>query len=99
MTTKIKYLIGGASALLLTGALTFAIATSAHNRSLKKQVKRQERIIDSLLTLNRNSVAIQLYVTDKSVNKIYGRYNKGTIQMPHEKVYLLEVDSSQFQLK
>jgi len=36
---------------------------------------------------------VDLYVTDKSVNKIYGRYNKGTITMPQERKYILEVDS------
>jgi len=99
MTSRIKYIIHGAAALLLTGALTYAIATSSHNISLKRQVKKQEMVIDSLLAIRRNSVAIQLYVTDKSVNKIYGRYNKGTIQMPNEKIYLLEIDSSQFRIK
>lgn len=99
MKTKIKYIIYAAAALALAVSITLAAATSGHNRSLKRQVKEQSRTIDSLLTIQRQSVNIQLYVTDKSTNKIYGRYNRGTIQMPSEKVYLLEIDSAQFGLK
>ena len=36
---------------------------------------------------------VKLYVTDRSKNNIYGRYNKGTITIPTVKTYKLEVDS------
>ncbi len=99
MKSKIKYIIYAAAALALAVSMTLAVTTSGHNRSLKRQVKEQSRTIDSLLSIRRQSLNIQLYVTDKSTNKIYGRYNRGTIQMPSEKVYMLEIDSAQFGLK
>lgn len=99
MKAKIKYIIYAAAALALAVSFTLAVTTTGHNRSLKRQVQEQSRTIDSLLTIQRQSLNIQLYVTDKSTNKIYGRYNRGTIQMPSEKVYLLEIDSAQFGLK
>ena len=74
-------------------AVTVASLEGSHRRSLAKQVKEQSAVIDSLLKRDRPLFDVQLYVTDKSVNKIYGRYNKGTISMPQERRYILEVDS------
>jgi hypothetical protein len=42
---------------------------------------------------------VQLNVTDKSRSTIYGRYNKGTISMPQEKTYKLEMDSMKVSVK
>lgn len=81
-------------------AAATAVATTAaslegnHRRSLAKQVKEQSAVIDSLLKRDQPLFDVDLYVTDKSVNKIYGRYNKGTISMPQERRYILEVDST-----
>lgn len=80
--------------MLIIILFTVAIMQCNHNRTLKREVKVQQVTIDSLLTIDRTKVEIQLFVTDKSVNKIYGRYNKGTIQMPNAKTYYLEYDSS-----
>lgn len=74
-------------------ATTTATLEGSHRRSLAGQVKEQSVVIDSLLKRDRPLFDVQLYVTDKSVNKIYGRYNKGTISMPQERRYILEVDS------
>lgn len=74
-------------------ATTTATLEGSHRRSLAKQVKEQSAVIDSLLKRDQPLFDVQLYVTDKSVNKIYGRYNKGTISMPQERRYILEVDS------
>lgn len=90
---KLKRIIAAASALVVAVSLTFGIAEGAHRRSLQKQLKEQSVIIDSLLRRPKALMDVQLYVTDKSVNKIYGRYNKGFITMPQERRYILEVDS------
>ena len=74
-------------------AVAVASLEGNHRRSLQKQVKEQSVIIDSLLQRRMTVFDVQLHVTDKSVNKIYGRYNKGTISMPQERKYILEVDS------
>lgn len=74
-------------------AVTVASLEGGHRRSLARQVKEQSAVIDSLLKRDLPLFDVQLYVTDKSVNKIYGRYNKGTISMPQERRYILEVDS------
>ena len=80
-------------------AATAAVATTAatlegnHRRSLEKQVKEQSAVIDSLLGRDQPLMDVKLYVTDRSRNIIYGRYNKGSIFMPQERRYILEVDS------
>lgn len=86
-------------------AAATAVATTAaslegnHRRSLQKQVKEQSAVIDSLLGRNQPLLDVKLYVTDKSRNVIYGRYNKGTISMPQERRYILEVDSVNMRIK
>lgn len=94
MSSKIKWIIYGAAILVTAVSLTLGIAEGAHRRSLQKQLKEQSVIIDSLLCRPKALMDVQLYVTDRSVNKIYGRYNKGFITMPQERRYILEVDST-----
>ena len=65
-----------------------------HVTSLTNQVKEQSAIIDSLLKRKMTIFDVQLHVTDKSRNVIHGRYNKGTINMPQERTYKLEIDST-----
>lgn len=99
MSSKIKWIIYAALALVTAVSLTFGIAEGAHRRSLQKQLKAQSVIIDSLLCRPQALMDVKLYVTDRSVNKIYGRYNKGFITMPQERKYILEVDSIRTTLK
>lgn len=80
-------------------ASTAAALEGNHRRSLEKQVKEQSAVIDSLLSRDQPLLDVKMYVTDKSVNKIYGRYNKGTISMPQERRYILEVDSMNMRIK
>ena len=80
-------------------ASTAAALEGNHRRSLAKQVKEQSAVIDSLLSRDQPLLDVKLYVTDRSVNKIYGRYNKGTISMPQERRYILEVDSVNMRIK
>lgn len=80
-------------------AITVAALEGSHRRSLARQVKEQSVVIDSLLARDQPLLDVKLYVTDKSVNKIYGRYNRGYINMPQERRYILEVDSVNTTLK
>lgn len=80
-------------------ASTAAALEGNHRRSLAKQVKEQSAVIDSLLSRNYPLLDVKLYVTDKSRNTIYGRYNKGYINMPQERKYILEVDSVNMRIK
>lgn len=70
-----------------------AIAQHRHIKSLKRQVADQTVFIDSLLKRRMTVMDVRLNVTDKSRNTIYGRYNKGTITIPTQKTYMLELDS------
>ena len=80
-------------------ASTAAALEGNHRRSLAKQVKEQSAVIDSLLSRDQPLLDVKLYVTDKSRNTIYGRYNKGNIWMPQERRYILEVDSMNMRVR
>lgn len=93
MKKVIKYIIYAVIAIVLTASCIITGLTAKHNKTLIKCNAEQSKIIDSLLNRRMKVVDIKLYVTDKSKNTIYGRYNKGTIFMPQERKYILEVDS------
>lgn len=78
---------------------TTATLEGNHRRSLARQVKEQSVVIDSLLSRDRPLMDVNLYVTDRSRNTIYGRYNRGYINMPQERRYILVVDSANTTLK
>ena len=96
---KWAWILMAIMAVIASLAITAASLEGNHRRSLQKQVKEQSVIIDSLLQRRMTVFDVQLHVTDKSVNKIYGRYNKGTISMPQERKYILEVDSVSMRVK
>lgn len=85
-------------AALAALAATAAFLEHSHRVSLQKQVAGQSAIIDRLLAKDRPLFDVQLHVTDRSRNVIYGRYNRGTISMPQERRYILELDSSNISL-
>lgn len=88
-----KWIVWAVLAAMAAVATTAAALEGNHRRSLEKQVKEQSAVIDSLLSRDQPLLDVKLYVTDKSRNIIYGRYNKGSISMPQERRYILEVDS------
>ena len=90
---KWTWILMAVLAVITSLAITIATLEGAHRRSLAKQVKEQSVVIDSLLKRKPALMDVKLYVTDKSRNNIYGRYNKGTITIPTVKTYKLEVDS------
>lgn len=67
--------------------------------SLEQCTERQGVVIDSLLNRRMCYVDVELWVTDRSKNVIYGRYNKGNITMPQERKYILVVDSASTKLR
>lgn len=84
------YAIVAATIAILSVAYT---ANRRHLIDIRVQVAHQSAIIDSLLARRMTVVDAQMYVTDKSKNTIYGKYNEGVIQMPSVKEYKLDVDS------
>ena len=93
MKKAIKYIIYAVVAMALTASCIITALTTKHNKTLIKCNAEQSKVIDSLLNRRMKVVDVKLYVTDKSKNVVYGRYNKGTISMPQERKYILEVDS------
>ena len=90
---KWTWILMAVLAVITSLAITIATLEGSHRRSLAKQVKEQSVVIDSLLKRKPAMMDVKLYVTDRSKNNIYGRYNKGTITIPTQKIYKLEVDS------
>lgn len=68
-------------------------------KELKEHNTEQTRVIDSLLNRRMTVFDVQLHVQDKSKFAIYGRYNKGTINVPSVRTYTLEVDSVNMKVK
>lgn len=67
--------------------------------NLKERAAEQSRVIDSLLNRRMTVFDVQLHVQDKSKFAIYGSHNKGTINVPNERTYTLEVDSVNMKVK
>lgn len=86
--------------LAVIAVLSVSVAKDRkHIKTLNYQVKEQSAIIDSLL--NRQSVVFDvcLNVQDKTRLTINGKGNSGTINVPQEKVYVLEIDSTNISLR
>lgn len=95
----IKAIIYGVIAVTI-GTLSATTALQRkHLKDVRTQCAEQSRVIDSLLTLDRTYFEVQLYVTDKSVSKVYGSHNKGTITMPSERTYKLVIDSANVKMR
>ena len=94
MKTWIKIIIYAVLALAIAILTAVAIGQGKHIRTLKDQVDEQHMVIDSLLKRRMTVIDCQLHVTDKSRFAIYGRYNKGTINVPNDRTYTLKIDST-----
>lgn len=95
----IKMIVYAVVAVALAATTTLSVIQGRHLKDVRLHVAEQSRVIDSLLTIRRNFMDVELNVTDKSVAKIYGRYNTGTISMPHERVYKLVIDSTNIKIR
>jgi len=92
--------IGGMVVVLVVAVLSVAVnGQKKHISTLKMQVKEQSAVIDSLLSRRMTVFDVQLNVTDKSTNKINGKFNKGDIVMPQQKIYELKFDSVSWGIK
>lgn len=67
--------------------------------NLKERTDEQSRVIDSLLKRRMTVFDVQMHVRDQSKFTIYGKYNKGTINVPNERTYTLEIDSVNMKVK
>ena len=99
MKTWIKIIIYAIVAVAIATLTATTIGQARHIKSLKAQVEEQHVIIDSLLKRRMTVIDCQLHVTDKSRFAIYGRYNKGTINVPNDRTYTLQIDSMNITLK
>ena len=99
MLKKWIWIVWAVLAAATAVSTTAAALEGNHRRSLARQVKEQSVVIDSLLARDLPLLDVKLYVTDRSVHKIYGRYNRGDINMPQERRYILEVDSLNMRIK
>ena len=67
--------------------------TKKQNVVYAKRIERQDIIIDSLIARRMHVFDVKMTVTDKSKSIVYGKYNKGNINMPTEKIYILDFDT------
>lgn len=95
----IKIIIYAAVAVVIATMTATTILQARHISSLKYQVDEQHIIIDSLLKRRMTVIDCQLHVTDKSRFAVYGRYNKGTINVPNDRTYTLQIDSTNIIVK
>lgn len=95
----IKVVLYVVASVALATSTTVATIQGRHLKDVRMHVSEQSRVIDSLLTIRRTFMDVELNVTDKSVAKIYGRYNTGTISMPQERVYKLVIDSTNVKIR
>lgn len=96
-----KWMIVAMAVVLAIAAVSVTAYSLEHRhvKTLQRQVGEQSEVIDSLLRRRQTCIDVDLYVTDKSRNYVYGRYNKGTITMPQERKYILEIDSTSMVLR
>lgn len=84
--------------ILLCGGLVFTSYEWNKTNKEKKQyfslIEKQNAIIDSMVNNPAKSVTVkvEMQVADKSKFTINGKNNSGTINVPTEKIYVLQVD-------
>lgn len=102
MKKWIIIIIGGCALAASAAIATLSVSLKSKTEmcaELKQRTKEQSRVIDSLLNRRMTVFDVQLHVTDKSRFAIYGRYNKGTINVPNERTYELTIDSTNVSMK
>lgn len=99
MKKWIKVISYAVIAVALATTITVAALQGRHLKDVRMQVSEQSRVIDSLLTIRRTFMDVELNVTDKSSNKIYGSHNKGSITMPQVRTYRLVIDSTNVKVR
>lgn len=97
--TWIKTVIYAVTVAAIGVLTTLSTIQRRHLRDVRRTVNEQSRVIDSLLTMRRTFIEVDLNVTDKSTNKIYGSHNKGSITMPQVRTYRLVIDSTNVKVR
>ena len=95
----IPYIIIAIMATAITLQQVHISSLKKHRKEQSEVIKMQNDVINDLVNRKTYAFDVKLSVTDKSRNNIYGRYNKGTIEMPSVKKYVLEIDSTSINIK
>lgn len=101
MKSKIKIIVIAIVLIALGVASTGWITGMQINRKQSARIEEQAKVIDSLLNLPPTiSVSARMDVTDKSKIDVNGKNNQGTINVPTERVYVLElqIDSTKMEV-
>lgn len=91
--TYIKLIIYALCVCALTALSILYALTKKQNIVYAQRIERQDVIIDSLIARKMHVFDVKMTVTDKSKSIVYGKYNKGQINMPTEKIYVLDFDT------
>lgn len=91
--TMIEVLVGAILVGWCIIATTTAKLQSKRANEFKEQCVFQERTIDSLLKIPRNSTEIYLEVSDNSKTTLNAKKQSGEIIFPNNKIYELKIDS------
>lgn len=101
MKTKVFLIIIG---ILIAGVTATSIGWGTTHKQSKERLETiefQRVTIDSLLALppaesNELTIELKMDVTDKSHLTVNGKGNSGTINVPTERKYTIEIDSTSF---
>lgn len=97
MKTYIKIILIAIVAVTITGLATGVALQHKTIRQNDKTIEFQRETIDSLLALppaESITLEVSLEVTDKSKLTVNGKGNSGTINIPQERHYVVEIDST-----
>lgn len=96
MKTYIKIILIAIVAVIITGLATGVALQHKTIKQNNKTIDFQRETIDSLLALppaESITLEVMLEVTDKSKLTVNGKGNSGTINIPQERHYVVEIDS------
>lgn len=82
-------------AVLAGWGITTTTISALQGKRVKEQstiIKKQSQVIDSLLTLPRNTFEVKLSVNDQSKLTVYGKKSEN-LTVPATKTYVLKLDS------
>lgn len=97
MKTYIKIILIAIVAVTITGLATGVALQYKTIRQNDKTIEFQRETIDSLLALppaESVTLEVELHVTDKSKIDVNGKGNSGTINVPTDRKYFIEIDST-----
>lgn len=90
--SKIKIILIALVLIALGVTSTGWIIGMREHQEQKARIEEQAKVIDSLLNIPPSiSVSAKLDVTDKSKIDVNGKGNSGTINVPTERVYVVEL--------